>query len=132
MKEEVVFVIGGEGGGITITRKRLPSCDRFIYHHSEFDPTEEGLDVNIREEYDDFETPFGMIDKKYPWPELYIATVHSDVRNYVLERLILKLKSSHIPIDWLDHVKWSIERSLGIRLNYTVGKNENVSWSIEN
>jgi len=132
MEEEPVFKISGEGGGITITRLRFSSGDKFIYHHSEFDPNEEGLVVNIREEYDNFEIPFGIIDEKYPWPELYISTIHSDYKNYVIERLIPKLNNSHIPIDWLNHVKRNVKESLGIQLNYTVGKNEKVSWVIEN
>jgi hypothetical protein len=40
MQTETVFRIGGEGGGIKITRLNKGSEEIFIYHHNEFDPTD--------------------------------------------------------------------------------------------
>lgn len=54
MKPEDVFVIGGEGGGICITRQLGKPEKIFIYKHNEFDPTDEGLDVNKNYEFLNF------------------------------------------------------------------------------
>ena len=45
------MVIGGEGGGICITRQQENSEVKFIYLHNEFDLTDEGLEVNEKHEY---------------------------------------------------------------------------------
>lgn len=58
MKKEKVFEILGEGGGICISRQKSETEEIFIYRHSEFDPTDEGLDINEKSIYLNFEKPF--------------------------------------------------------------------------
>lgn len=76
MKAEKVFEISGEGGGICINREKDALGETFIYTHNEFDPSDEGLDVNEKEVYNSFEAAFQRIHSKYSWCFLFINAVH--------------------------------------------------------
>ncbi len=116
MITEKVFEILGEGGGICIKRQKTKTEEKFLCHHGEFDPTDEGLDVNEGITYPSFEEPFQLIHKKYPWHKLYIATVHSDYRNYVADRLVEKLNEKTIDPGYLGYRKMDLEDALNIEL----------------
>lgn len=88
---ETVFEILAEGGSLTIERKRNRNGEKFIYHHNEFDSTDEGLEINKNGEYSTFEQPFQLINSKYPWFRLHLKTVHEDYRNFVIDELIKSL-----------------------------------------
>lgn len=129
-QNEVVFEILGEGGGLTIWREKSKSGEKFIYHHNEFDPTNEGLDVNIKGEYSNFEQPFQMINNKYPWYILYIETVHDDFRNYIIERLIEKINEKSVAPDYLVYNQDILEEKLNIKLNHTGSQQtKDLIWS---
>ena len=132
LKNEIVFQIAGEGGSICINRQKTKLGEKFIYHHSEFDPSEEGLDVNIKADYDNFEQPFQLINKKYPWYSLFILTAHADFWNYIIENLIEKLNEESIPPEYLNRNKDELEDSLKIKLNYCSNEhNDTPLWSCE-
>lgn len=129
---EKVFEVLGEGGGICISRQVDKSRVKFIYHHSEFDPTSEGLDKNKKCEYNNFEQPFQLINDRYPWYLLYLETVHDDYRNYIIERLIEKLNHKSAMLDNFEYHKGDLENSLKIKLNNTINKHTNeLTWSYE-
>jgi len=131
-KTEKVFEILGEGSGICITRQVDKSSTKFIYHHNEFDPTNEGLDLNKKDEYDYFEQPFQLINDRYPWYLMYLETVHDDYRNYIIERLIEKLNHKSVLLDNFEYHKEDLENSLGIKLNYSANPRTNkLTWSYE-
>ena len=130
-KTEKVFEILGEGGGICISRQKRKSGTKFIYHHNEFDPTKEGLDVNKKNEYDNFEQPFQLINDRYPWFLLNL-TVHDDYKNFIIERLIEKLNHKSALIENFEYHKDDLENSLKIKLNHTINKHTNeLTWSYE-
>ncbi len=112
MNQEKLFAIGGEGGGISIRKRN----DKFVYHHSEFDPTDEGLSVNKTIEYDNFEQAFEVIHNKYRWYFLYILTIHDDYKNYVAKKLIEKLNTESVSENSLLNCKMRLEEILGIKL----------------
>ena len=120
MKEqkEIVFEILGEGGGIKIERIKTKLSEKFIYHHNEFDPTEEGLDVNEKGEYNNFEQPFQIINQKYYWYMLHLETVNEEFQKYVADSLILKLQKHGVSKDDLRHSKSRIEEVLKIFLEF--------------
>jgi hypothetical protein len=89
-KFENVFVVLGEGGGLTISRVTKNGKTSFLYNHQEFDPKDEGLEINIKEFYSNFEEPFELINK-YPWHLLFVEKVHEDFVDYVSEKLVEKL-----------------------------------------
>ena len=129
-KNEILFEIGGEDGGITISRKKNKSGVKYIYHHGEFDPTGEGLDVNINDEYNTFEQPFQLINNKYPWYMLYIETVHEDFKNYIIERLIEMINAKSVSLDNLENNKDHLEEVFQIKLSYTGSQHTNdLFWS---
>ena len=132
MKTEKVFEIGGEGGGISIIREKDKSEEKFIYHHSEFDPTNEGLDVNKSDEYINFDEPFQLINNKYRWYLLYIETVHEDFRNYIIDKLIDKLNENSISPDYLNNSKNQLEHILKIELKFEVNKKNEQTWRFFN
>ena len=130
MTTENIFEIGGEGGSICISRQKSESSEKFIYHHNEFDPTDEGLDVSINDEYNNFEQPFQLINKRYPWYILYIEVVHADYRDYVIEKLVEKLNEGPVSPNYLDYCRKRLEDSLKIKLHYSINqKTDKLSWS---
>lgn len=128
MPFEMVFEILGEGGGICIYRQKNETEEKFLYNHSEFDPTDEGLNVNKTDEYKNFETPFQLINNQYPWYILHIKTVHDDYRNYIIERLIEKINEKSITQDYLGYSKSRLEECLRIKLAYKLNNGKNI-WS---
>ena len=76
-KLEAVFLVLGEGGGLKISRIEKNGNVKFLYNHREFDPSDEGLDVNIDEAYSTFQEPFEFINI-FPWHMLHVETVHKD------------------------------------------------------
>jgi hypothetical protein len=129
MKTEKVFSIGGEGGSITILRQFNEEGVTFLYHHSEFDPTDEGLDVSVRDVYTTFEEPFQLINKGYRWYELYIMTIHDDYKPYIIECLLRKLNERGVSLEDLDHCKYSLEKMLGIELKWSDNKENGPCWT---
>ncbi|MCO5233095.1 MAG: hypothetical protein LC105_03605 [Chitinophagales bacterium] len=115
---ETVFEILAEGGSLAIVRKRNRNGEKFIYHHNEMDMTDEGLGVNKKGEYENFEQPFQLINSKYPWFQLHLATVHEDYRNYVIEELIKSLMFQGITPDELRYSQHDLEKSLNIKLKF--------------
>lgn len=131
--QEIVFQILAEGGEITISRKKDKSNVKFVYHHNEFDPTHEGLDVSLNDEYQTFEQPFQLINKKYPWYMLHIETVHQDFRKYISEKLVEKLNKKSIHPDDLEFCKDQLEEILEVKLNFSGSQQANNSvWSVSN
>ena len=128
MTTEKVFEILGEGGGICIKRQKSKTGERFLYNHNEFDPTEEGLDINENGEYQSFEKPFQLINKKYPWYMLHIETVHNDYRKFIIDKLIDKLNAESILPDYLEYSKNRLEESLGIIMTFKLN-NGKMIWS---
>ena len=90
--------------------------EKFLYNHSEFDPTEEGLDINEKGIYQSFEKPFQLINNKYPWYMLHIETVHEDYRKFISKKLIEKLNEKSIKPDYFEYSKNQLEKRLGIKL----------------
>ena len=132
MKTEKVFEILGEGGGICISRQNNELSEKFIYHHNEFDPIDEGLEINKKDEYENFELPFQLINNKYPWYLLHLETVHDDYKTYIIERLIEKLNEKSVSLDDLKYSIYPLENSLKIKLNYNHDQHSNrLSWSCE-
>ena len=130
MTTETIFEIGGEGGSIEISRRKDESGEIFIYHHNEFDPTDEGLNVSINDKYDNFEQPFQLINKRYRWYMLYIQTVHDDFRNYILEKLIEKLNDGSVTPNYLENFRERLENSLNIDFNYSKNnQSDKNTWS---
>ncbi len=115
---ETVFEILAEGGSLTIERKRSRNGEKFIYHHSEMDFTDEGLDVNEKGEYKTFEQPFQLINSKYPWFRLHLETVHEDYRNYVIDELIKSLMYQGVTPDELRYSQRDLEKTLNIKLEF--------------
>ncbi len=117
-QEEIVFEILFEGGRIRIVRLRTKSGEKFVYHHNEFDPTDEGLDHSKKGEYKNFEQPFQLINNKYPWYMLSLETVHEDFRDYILSELIKKLHKHGVSPDEIRYTQHSLEETLNIKLEF--------------
>lgn len=117
-QEEPVFEIIAEGGGIHIMRINDASGEKFIYHHNEFDPTDEGMGVSRKGEYDNFEQPFQIINNKYPWYFLHLETVHPDYRDFVISELIKKLNEKQVSLEEMKYYKDRLEKALGVKLDY--------------
>lgn len=115
---ETVFEILAEGGSLTIERKRNRNGEKFIYHHNEFDPTDEELGINENGEYSTFEQPFQLINSKYPWFRLHLKTVHEDYRNFVIDELIKALMFQGITPDELRYSQRDLEETLNIKLEF--------------
>lgn len=92
---EIVFEVAAEGGGLCIKREKSKEGEKFLYNHSEFDPNEEGLEINKNGIYSNFETPFKLINR-YSWHMLYLLIVHDDYRKFVIEKLIEKLNKESV------------------------------------
>lgn len=102
------------------------------YQHNEFDPSNEGLNVNIKDEYSNFEQPFQLINNKYPWYKLEIETVHDDFKNYISEKLIEKLNEKEVTPDNIEYSKDQLEEKLNIKLNHTGSQQtKNLIWNCE-
>ncbi|MBN2746377.1 MAG: hypothetical protein JXR34_06600 [Bacteroidales bacterium] len=127
MITEKVFEILSEGGGICINRQKSKTEERFLYNHSEFDPTDEGLDINEKGVYSNFEKPFQLVNDRYRWYRLHIETVHEDYRDFIIEKLIEKLNEESISPDFLKYSKEGLEERLGIKLTYKLS-NGNAIW----
>ncbi len=125
---EKVFEILGDGGEICIKRQKNKTGEKFLYNHSEFDPTDEGLDVNKKGEYQDFTEPFQLIHNKYPWYILHVETVHDDYRNYIVEKLIEKLNEESIKPDYFNYSINKLQRILKIELKCNLD-GKKVIWS---
>lgn len=117
-QEEIVFEILAEGGGLTIERIRTRNGEKFIYHHSETDFNDEGLDIDKKGEYKDFEKPFQLINSKYEWFRFSLAKVHDDFREYVLTELIKVLNKQDLPPDELRYSKQDLEKALNVELEF--------------
>ena len=128
MITEKVFEILGEGGGICINRQKNKTEETFLYNHSEFDPTEEGLDVNEKGVYPSFEKSFQLINNKYPWYVLHIETIHEDYRKFVIEKLIEKLNEKSIKPDYLEYSKNQLEERLRIKLTFKLNNGKTI-WN---
>jgi hypothetical protein len=132
IQTEKVFEILGEGGGICISRQKNELGEKFIYHHKEFDPSDEGLDVNIKDVYDNFEQPFQLINNQYPWYILHLSVVHNEFRNYIIEMLIEKLNDKPALIENFEYHKEDLEHSLNIKLNCSINQQtNNLTWTCE-
>lgn len=118
METEKVFEFCGEGGSICISRQTGTEKMKFIYKHHEFDPTDEGLDINKRLEFDDFETPFQIINSKYPWYLLHIEIIHNDFRGYIINQLIQNLNDDEWSHQRPDYIQSKLEEALQIKLYY--------------
>lgn len=117
-QEEIVFEILAEGGGIRIERIRNKNGEKFIYHHNEFDPTDEGLDVNEKGEYDNFITPFQLINKQYSWYLLALTKVNEEFREYVLTELIKKLQQHGVTPDEIRYSQNQLEETLNVKIEF--------------
>jgi hypothetical protein len=122
MQTETVFRIGGEGGGIKITRLKSGSQEIFIYHHNEFDPTDEGLDINKTDQYGSFEEAFEKIHQRYPWYSLYVMTVYPDYKEYVLKKLLEILNQKSVSPENFGFSRTQLEEVLDVELSYKVGE----------
>jgi hypothetical protein len=131
MQSERVFEIGGEGGSLCIIRQITESGEVFIYHHSEFDPTGEGEDIDRSYVCKTFDEAFDHIDHSYAWYNLYIINLHPAYREAVIKRLISKLNKSYIPDSFYNNIRLSIKESLQIDLVYNKQQgSEFAAWSI--
>lgn len=127
-KSEKVFQMAGEGGSLTISRQKNRFKEKFIYHHGEFDPSDEGLDLNKQQEFDSFEAAFKLIDKGYVWQILTIEMVHNDFRDYVIEKLIQKLNENTVELEYYNYFKEQFEDILKIKLICKLDNNKQI-WS---
>jgi hypothetical protein len=130
MITEKVFEILAESGGICINRQKNKTEEKFLYNHSEFDPTEEGLDINEKGVYLSFEKPFLLVNNKYPWYMLHIETIHEDYRKFIIEKLIEKLNEKSIKPDYLEYSKNQLEEKLGIKLIFKLN-NGTANWNYD-
>lgn len=116
--KEIVFQILAEGGSLSIERIRNRNGEKFIYHHSEMDFTDEGLDVNEKVAYTSFEQAFQLLSTKYPWFKLHLETVHEDYRTYVIEELVKSLTYQGITPEELRYAQRDLEKALNIKLEF--------------
>jgi hypothetical protein len=106
--------------------------EKFIYHHNEFGPTDERLNINKNDEFDNFEQPFQLINDRYSWYMLHFETIHEDYRNYIIDKLIEKLNQKSVTPNYLANKKLSLEHFLKIKLNFYSNKETNsITWSFE-
>ena len=124
--EETVFCIGGEGGCIDIYREKVGRKYQYIYHHNEFDPTGEGLDVNKTIVYNDFNTAFNMLAVRYPIHNLYPLEVHSDIKARLIDWFVAMLNRKQVKTDFWGQKDW--EEKLGIRFIFDKYLNK---WIVE-
>jgi hypothetical protein len=120
INSEIVFEVGGEGGNLTISRRICESGESFIYHHGEYDPTDEGFDIDESKEYKTFDEAFLRINSKYKWYMLILIVVNNNFRNYVTQKLIVKLNDDSVLPQHLEFTKRYLEETLNIQINYCV------------
>ncbi|MDO4229975.1 MAG: GIY-YIG nuclease family protein [Capnocytophaga sp.] len=118
MKEELVFELGAEGGGIDIKRQKDANGERFICNYVSNDFTDEGYDVYETTAFATFEEVFTKVRQKAPyWFRLYLITVHKDYKEYVIQQLLKDLKEQKVlPEDF--YSKKRFEEVLNIKLKY--------------
>lgn len=110
---ELVFLFGGEGGGIEIRRE----CEKFIYHHNEFDATGEGGDIDKKFEFDTFAEPFQMINSRYRWYSMFFM-VHEDFQEFVAVELVKRLNQNGVnPTDFRFSQSY-FDHSLGVTIKF--------------
>lgn len=127
-KTEPVFEVGAEGGSICISRTTTNSKEVFTYNHSECDPTDEGMGVYFKTEFDNFEEPFEKIHSTYAWHYLYFMTVHNDYKKYIITKLIEKLNNESVELNNFDYHKQEIEKKFGIELIYSLDEKKMPVW----
>ena len=95
-------------------------------NHDEFDPSDEGLDVNIQYTFSTFEEAFELINQRYPWYCLYLSNVNADYRDHIIEKLMENLNGKVEPFEvrFLQNI---LEEALKIGLSYKNGKKP--GWS---
>ena len=128
MKKEIVFEILGEGGGICIIRQTNNYDVKFIYQHSEIDPTDEGLEVNVNDEFSNFDEPFQLVSNRYPWHMLYVNEVHEDFRDLVIEKLIKRLNDDLVSTEYFNFSKGQLEQILNIKLISNLNEKNEPNW----
>ncbi len=96
MKKETIFRLLAEGGGIDIVRISEIDHEYYEVYHCEFDPGDEGLDVNERKHFPSFETAFQNINERYPWHRLHISNVHPDFKSFIMAQLAEKQNKQQI------------------------------------
>lgn len=116
--EEIVFEILGEGGSLEIARLFDNNVEAYHYHHNEGDLFEKDLAISKNGVYDNFEEPFGIINKKYPWYLLNIQTVHQDFKVCVLNALVNQLNKKQVTQSEFEHSKAQFEEVLGIKIHF--------------
>jgi hypothetical protein len=130
MTTETVFEVLAEGGGLRIGRRRTQNGDKFLFNHCEFDPTDEGHDVNKEGEYDSFEKAFQRI-AGYRWYSLHLETIHEDFTDYLIENMMEKLNTELVSPDYLDYSKNDIERVFKIELKCEMNNKNEPNWSFK-
>jgi hypothetical protein len=115
---EIIFSIGSEGGGISISRHKNNDEAVFIYHHNEFDPIDDEQLINVVSEFPTFEEAFQLIQERYRWYSLFIDTVHEDYRGYIAVKLLEKLNEDGASVAELRYNQEQLERVLGVKLHY--------------
>jgi hypothetical protein len=117
-EEEIVFEILGEGGSLTIVRRLNNNVETYHYNHSENDRANNDLDISENGIYDNFEKPFKIISKKYPWFLLYPQTIHPDFKILVLDNLITQLNKRRMTPSDFENSRTQLEEILGVKLKY--------------
>lgn len=113
---EIVFQILAEGGSLAIERICEKHIPRFIYHHGEIDLIDEETNINRQIDFDSFEEPFQIINRKYPWYHLCVERVHPDYRDYVVEELVKMLNLNRVNPESLEFAKEYLEQALKVQL----------------
>lgn len=129
--KETVFEVLAEGGSLSIIRIKYRNEEKFIYYHNEMDMTDEGLGIDKKCEYENFEQPFQLINNKYPWFQLHLAIVHEDYRSYVLDELIKTLMFQGITPDELRYSQSDLEKALSVKLEFGFAPIQNGLQQIE-
>jgi len=119
-KFEDVFEVLGEGGGLKISRVTKKGEARFLYNHQEFDPTDEGLEIDIKDSYSNFEEPYELINE-YSWHMLHVETLQKDYIGFILVKLIEKLNNEHSNYSDLAYEIENLESKLNIVLKVKNG-----------
>ena len=92
---EVVLEVGGEGGSLTLVRRRTTDEDwQFRIERDETalydllsDEDRSGIEFSSQSEYvRSFEEALNMLDR-YPWPKLYPLEVHPEYLDTVLAQV---------------------------------------------
>ena len=123
-----MFDIGAEGGGITIEKVYKDNKPVYIYEHNEFDPTDEGLDINQKYEFDTFEEAFQRLNNKYDWFYLHLEHINNEVKEYVWDELIKKLNEKAVSNKELYHKINDIQKAFGKELT-SIKINDKTIWS---